>query len=282
MLYFFEAGKNIQIVAVLVVCNAYAMLTAYIKPYVGTRNNPYAVLAQGQLSLTLLCGMLIKLELPIIGQDYNWEEESEIITWVVIVSSLSALAYGLFALMLEAKGAQARFIEEALRRRQHTILFRKTSQRSLNRMASGRTDASSSSSDDEALTIESSRGDAATKRQLARLIGDGGARKKETVKKRKGGKKGLTREQEEQLTRFFNDADDNGNGTVEYDEMRLITEMLSEPLGDDELDAIMSLLDPHNTGSIPFPKFIAWWKGDVIDHDAVTPGSGGMSIDMRM
>jgi hypothetical protein len=129
VLFFFEPGKPIQLVFTLCLLVGYAMFTTAMRPYRGDGNNPLAVWCQVQLCITIVCGLLIKLEVPISALDYDPETEAELITWIVIVSSLVIIVFGLFELWHEALNSRSRWVLDRQRRDRHTRMFRRAASR---------------------------------------------------------------------------------------------------------------------------------------------------------
>jgi calmodulin len=55
--------------------------------------------------------------------------------------------------------------------------------------------------------------------------------------------------------KIFNDCDDNGSGTIEIEELEVISDKLGEPLTQEEMEDIMNLLDDDDDGSVEFDAF---------------------------
>jgi hypothetical protein len=101
VLFFFEPGKPVQIVVAQLSVVIYLVFTAFNQPYAGSHNSSFSVFTQWQLTLTLsmcvdgnervcMCvhlsdavvvvfcrGLLLKLEIPIVGTIYDMEAEHE-------------------------------------------------------------------------------------------------------------------------------------------------------------------------------------------------------------
>jgi hypothetical protein len=131
VLFFFEPGRKVQVVFALVVVTAYLIQMTWLKPYRGIMNNEFAVIAQAQLVGTLICALLIKLRVPIVGNEYDVDVESEIMTYLVICTSMAVTAYGLFALFKEGTTFKRRWYEEQARAIKHAALSRASARKSV-------------------------------------------------------------------------------------------------------------------------------------------------------
>jgi phosphate/sulfate permease len=221
----------------------FLVFVTYRKPYKDSMNNLFAVTCQVTLFATLMCGLLVKLEVPIAGTVYDIELESEIISWIVISIVSLTMAFGLFALVREAALSQDAWRKEADRQKAHTAMAQESARRLLKRQNTQHAllaSAAMTGDDEEA-------GDAEAEEEG--WIAEEGVQLKQ-----------LTHEQEELVIRVFVDADDNGSGTIEDDELENIGYELGEPLSMAELLMVFTLLDHNSDGSIEFRHFTDWWR----------------------
>ena len=72
--------------------------------------------------------------------------------------------------------------------------------------------------------------------------------------------KALTREQENELRKTFDDHDEDGSGAIDITEFERIAIDLGEPLSHEELQEIVKDLDKDGSGVVSYDEFIRWWR----------------------
>ena len=70
----------------------------------------------------------------------------------------------------------------------------------------------------------------------------------------------LTREQENELRKTFDDHDEDGSGAIDITEFERIAIDLGEPLSSEELQEIIKDLDKDGSGVVSYDEFIRWWR----------------------
>jgi hypothetical protein len=253
-LFFFEPGRPIQQVFCQLVVAGYLVQMCTLQPYRGSHNNEFAIMCQLQLYITVTCGLMIHLEVPIFGDDDvkgDVQLDQTIISAVIIGTACTTLFYGVVVLLVEAVRSRDAWHAEQQRQKMHTYLTQASA-----RAAELASESGKDMKDDGGLA--------------AMIDDDDGLGEQDdeeenwlTEANALGVLKPLTAEQEEHIVRMFLDCDDNGSGTIEPDELREIAIQMEEPLSQTEIDEIFQLLDVEDTGSLEFVVFINWWKARV-------------------
>jgi hypothetical protein len=255
VLFFFEPGRPIQIVLALIVCIGYLMQMTYLLPYRGDNNNELAILCQAQLCLSLVCGIMIQLRVPVSDAVYSMHEEHDIITGIVAMSHLATCSFGIYALIREGILSRQHWYEEQERVKRQMMMSRSAIRRTMRMTPQPGSAASvvdlSSDEDVEAATGAVGDHDSGSASEGEEQT-DG---EEEVVLLR-----ALSHEQEEFIRIIFEDCDDNGSGTIEIDELHEIALRLGEPLSGEELEKIMSLLDTSGGGSVEWSVFMPGWR----------------------
>lgn len=74
----------------------------------------------------------------------------------------------------------------------------------------------------------------------------------------------LRREAESPATKetraLFEEMDEDGSGTLDKDEIRILAKRLGKKLTNAKLDAAMAEMDADGNGDVDFDEFLSWWK----------------------
>ena len=66
--------------------------------------------------------------------------------------------------------------------------------------------------------------------------------------------------EEASVRKAFDEIDEDGGGTLDREELGLLSRKLGKELTDTELDAMMAEIDVDGGGDVDFEEFYAWWQ----------------------
>jgi hypothetical protein len=213
VIFYFKPGDPVQLMGLLIVCEVYLIMCVFLKPYRTMLNNLVAIFCHVHICLTLLCGFLLNMEVPIVGSTYDMENEKLAITIYIVVSQCCVILFGVYA-----------FGKQFIQQQWQSHLAKKAADEmtaEFRRKASG--DDGDGDDDDEKDVIY------------------------ETIQPCIPGLtfEYLQRQHEQQMVRVLKDLDVNHSGLVEIDELGGIASKMFSPLSTLEAKEIFRRLDPH-------------------------------------
>jgi len=97
---FFYEGSGLQIFCSMIISVGFAMVYNNIKPYLMPSNNTFAIFVHSQVSFTLACTLLLRVNENLSASERrNMKIDSESLSYALLISNASVLVFGVILIL---------------------------------------------------------------------------------------------------------------------------------------------------------------------------------------